>query len=146
MIAYRHTSNSSELNIQTKKLSIALMLFISIQVIIGAFVRESYDLNYGIMTLNQTIESLYPNLYFHGILGVIILSLSILQLIRSPKNTKAMKNAKIIVVLSIAQIIIGPLSLNESFLAISKLFHISFGAGIYVLQFYICTSFLNYKK
>ena len=146
MIAYRHTSNSSELNIQTKKLSIALMLFISIQVIIGAFVRESYDLNYGIMTLNQTIESLYPNLYFHGILGVIILSLSILQLIRSPKNTKAMKNAKIIAVLSIAQIIIGPLSLNESFLAISKLFHISFGAGIYVLQFYICTSFLNYKK
>jgi hypothetical protein len=57
-----------------------------------------------------------------------------------------MKNAKIIAVLSIAQIIIGPLSLNESFLAISKLFHISFGAGIYVLQFYICTSFLNYKK
>ena len=143
IIAYIYTNNFSELKIQTKKTSIALILFISIQVIIGAFVRESYDSNYGIMSLNQTIESLYPNLYYHGILGVIIMSLSILQLIRNPKNTEYMKYTKIIVLLSIAQIIIGPLSLTESFLAISKLLHISFGAGIYVLQFYICASFLK---
>ena len=146
IIAYIYTNNLSELKIQTKKISIALILFISIQVTIGAFVRESYDSNYGIITLNQTIESLYPNLYYHGILGVIIMSLSILQLIRNPKNTKLIKYTKIIVLLSIAQIIIGPLSLTESFLAISKLLHISFGAGIYVLQFYICASFLNHNK
>tara|TARA_B100001059_G_scaffold122306_1_gene122253 strand:+ start:6857 stop:7795 length:939 start_codon:yes stop_codon:yes gene_type:complete len=143
IIAYIYANNLSELKIQTKKISIALILFISIQVTIGAFVRESYDSNYGIITLNQTIESLYPNLYYHGILGVIIMSLSILQLIRNPKNTEYMKYTKIIVLLSIAQIIIGPLSLTESFLAISKLLHISFGAGIYVLQFYICASFLK---
>jgi cytochrome c oxidase assembly protein subunit 15 len=143
IIAYIYTNNLSELKIQTKKISIALILFISIQVTIGAFVRESYDSNYGIITLNQTIESLYPNLYYHGILGVIIMSLSILQLIRNPKNTEYIKYTKIIVLLSIAQIIIGPLSLTESFLAISKLLHISFGAGIYVLQFYICASFLK---
>ena len=146
IIAYIYTNNLSELKIQTKKISIALILFISIQVTIGAFVRESYDSNYGIITLNQTIESLYPNLYYHGILGVIIMSLSILQLIRNPKNTKLIKYTKIIVLLSIAQIIIGPLSLTESFLAISKLLHISFGAGIYVLQFYICASFLIHNK
>ena len=122
------------------------MVFSIFQVIIGAFVRESYDSNAGIMPLDQTIESLYPNLYYHGIIGVVIMSLSILQLIKAPKSDDITKYAKLIVICSVAQIIIGPLSLNESFIEISKLFHISFGAGIYVIQFYICTRFLNIKK
>lgn len=146
IVARRYINNSSQVNFQNKKISILLLLFASIQLIIGAFVRETYDLNFGVMTLDQTIESLYPNLYYHGILGVIIMSLSILQLIRVPKHGKVVKYAKIIVFLTIAQIIIGPVSLIESFIEISKLFHISFGAGIYVLQFYICTSFLKPLK
>ena len=122
------------------------MIFATIQVTIGALVRESFELNIGSMTLDKTIESLYPNLNYHGIFGVIIMSLSILQLIKVPRHEKVNKYVKLLVILSVAQIIIGPLSLYESFIEISKLFHISFGAGIYVLQFYICTRFLNTQK
>ena len=146
MIARRLSSNSITINYPNSWISISLMIFATIQVIIGAFVRESFDLNTGNMNLDQTIESLYPNLYYHGIVGVIIMSLSILQLIKFPRHEKINKYVKLIVICSVAQIIIGPLSLYESFIEISKLFHISFGAGIYVLQFYICTRFLNIKK
>jgi cytochrome c oxidase assembly protein subunit 15 len=146
MIARRLSNSSRSLDFPRPWISILLMVFSIFQVIIGAFVRESYDSNAGIMPLDQTIESLYPNLYYHGIIGVVIMSLSILQLIKAPKSDDITKYAKLIVICSVAQIIIGPLSLNESFIEISKLFHISFGAGIYVLQFYICTRFLNTQK
>ena len=146
MIARRLSSKSITINYPGSWISISLMIFATIQVIVGAFVRESFDLNIGNMNLDQTVESLYPNLYYHGIIGVIIMSLSILQLIKVPRHEKINKYFKLLVICSVAQIIIGPLSLNESFIEISKLFHISFGAGIYVLQFYICTRFLNTQK
>ena len=146
MIARRLSGNSITINFPSPWISISLMIFATIQVTIGALVRESFELNIGSMTLDKTIESLYPNLNYHGIFGVIIMSLSILQLIKVPKDEKINKYVILLVICSVAQMIIGPLSLFKSFIEISKLFHISFGAGIYVIQFYICTRFLNIKK
>jgi cytochrome c oxidase assembly protein subunit 15 len=146
MIARRLSGNSITINFPSPWISISLMIFATIQVTIGALVRESFELNIGSMTLDKTIESLYPNLHYHGIFGVIIMSLSILQLIKVPKDEKINKYVILLVICSVAQMIIGPLSLFKSFIEISKLFHISFGAGIYVIQFYICTRFLNIKK
>ncbi|MDG1046506.1 MAG: COX15/CtaA family protein, partial [Bacteroidia bacterium] len=88
MIARRLSSKSITINYPGSWISISLMIVATIQVIVGAFVRESFDLNIGNMNLDQTVESLYPNLYYHGIIGVIIMSLSILQLIKVPRHEK----------------------------------------------------------
>ncbi|MEN8697545.1 MAG: hypothetical protein ABF317_09605, partial [Bacteroidia bacterium] len=96
--------------------------------------------------INEKIEAMYPTFQWHAVLGAVILAASIYQFIYAGKSTFWGKNSRWIMVMAMAQIIWGPLALIEATASTSKLFHISLGAGIFVLQFYICTSFLKSAK
>lgn len=129
-----------------KTVSILLLALSSIQVILGAEVRELYDLLPVLSQINEKIEAMYPTFQWHAVLGAVILAVSIYQFIYAGKSTFWGKNSRWIMVMAMAQIIWGPLALIEATASTSKLFHISLGAGIFVLQFYICTSFLKSAK
>lgn len=143
LIANNVSDEKNHWSISNPTLSILLLIFTSIQVVIGAFVRESFDLITNFTDIQHTITFLLPKINYHAILGAVILGLAVLQFIRIPKHHFTSGFAKYILVLSALQLIIGPLSLINQFIAVSKLLHISFGAGLYVLQFYICTSFFK---
>jgi hypothetical protein len=49
-------------------------------------------------------------------------------------------------VLCLLQIIFGVMTLGEIGVSISKLFHITFGATIFIIQFYICAVIFNKSK
>lgn len=143
LIANNVSDEKNDWSISNPTLSILLLIFTSIQVVIGAFVRESFDRITNFTDIQHTITFLLPKINYHAILGAFILGLAVLQFIRIPKHHFTSGFAKYILVLSALQLIIGPLSLINQFIAVSKLLHISFGAGLYVLQFYICTSFFK---
>ncbi len=130
----------------TRSVGIALLILSSIQVVLGAEVRELYDMVVPIATITQRINAMYPTFQWHAILGAIVLAVSIYQYIKLPKRNKISNSAKWIMLLSIGQMVWGPLALLEFSASISKLFHISLGAGIFILQFYICSTFLNASK
>jgi hypothetical protein len=116
-----------------------------IQIVIGANLRELYDLLTPSNFLSK-VESLYPNLQVHAILGSLIMVLCVYQFIKSSKLSSHSVHLRNLVLLSVAQMIFGPMALLDSFAAFSKLFHISIGAGIFVIQFYICTTLIRTGK
>jgi hypothetical protein len=123
-----------------------MLLLTTLQVILGAEVREIYDMVVPIATTSQRISAMYPTIQWHAILGTIVLVVSIYQFIKLPKTSDFSRLTQWIMLLCIAQMVWGPLSLLDFSASISKLFHISLGAGIFILQFYICSSFLSTSK
>ena len=101
--------------------------------------RELYDLLIGSKSFQEKTEAFAPTFQIHGIVGLLTLLVSIYQWIIHPKSSLLSKYTKWVFLLSIGQILFGPLALIDETEAISKLFHISLGSGIFVLQFYICT-------
>lgn len=139
-------NNVQESEVKLPKISLVVMILATIQILMGALVREKFDLLTLDIATSQIIQSLNPNLFYHGVLGVILLCGCILQFIQCSRLDINAQYIRWVMFLSIGQIIIGPLSLIDTFIATSKLFHISFGAGIYVLQFYICSTYLRGTK
>lgn len=132
---------------KTKQVGLLMMTLSTIQVILGAEVRELYDLLPSLGTVAAKIEGMYPTIQWHAAFGTIVLVVSIYQFITAHKGTFISQYSRWIMFLCIGQILWGPMALLESAASISKLFHITLGAGIFVLQFYICTSYLgHYKK
>ena len=123
-----------------------LMLFISIQVILGAELRELYDLLISILPFGDKVNALSPLFQVHLVVGILVLVIGVYQFVSCITNSLLRKYAKWIALLALAQLVLGPLALNESFQSISKLFHITFGAAIFVLQFYICTAIYSTKN
>jgi len=143
---YANDSSTDTLNREQSTIALLLMVFSAIQVVVGSSLREAYDLLFASNAFGQKLTELYPSLQWHAVLGTIVLVIAIYQFIKSTKGNHLAKYSKWVMLISFAQIIIGPLALIDSFSSISKLFHISFGAGIFVLQFYICTSIKSKNK
>ena len=132
---------------KTKQVGLIMMVLSTIQVILGAEVRELYDLLPTLGTAAAKIDGMYPTIQWHAAFGAIVLVVSIYQFITAQKGTFISQYSRWIMLMCIGQILWGPMALLESTESISKLFHITLGAGIFVLQFYICTSYLRqYKK
>lgn len=132
-------------------LTVSLMLFILIQTVAGTQVREVYDsLQISSPMTHEQIASLGVPFLVHRSFGLIMLIVAFLQYngFRKINLTiqKSKRNALIVLVLIAGQILFGSLLILTSFDAISKLFHISLGASIFVIQFYICSLILRAKK
>ena len=124
---------------KVKILALLLLFILLVQVVLGAELREFYDLLIGSKSFQEKTEAFAPTFQIHGIVGLLTLLVSIYQWIIHPKSSLLSKYTKWVFLLSIGQILFGPLALIDETEAISKLFHISLGSGIFVLQFYICT-------
>ena len=124
---------------KVKILALLLLFILLVQVVLGAELRELYDLLIGSKSFQEKTEAFAPTFQIHGIVGLLTLLVSIYQWIIHPKSSLLSKYTKWVFLLSIGQILFGPLALIDETEAISKLFHISLGSGIFVLQFYICT-------
>ena len=136
----------TSLSVLNKRIALFLLLVVSIQVILGAELREVFDLLENSLTFGEKSSSMYPHFQVHGLVGLVTLGLSFYQFIKLIKGSLISKYALWIALLSVTQLAFGPLALVQMFAPISKLFHISIGAGIFVLQFYICTTLIEVKK
>jgi cytochrome c oxidase assembly protein subunit 15 len=137
---------SSILTSGQKRMAFFLMILIAIQVILGAELRELYDVLNQVLNFGEKTNALAPTFQYHGLLGILTAIMAIYQLIKIPKTYKSIKYVKWIAILAVAQLGFGPMALLPETASISKLFHISFGAAIFVLQFYICTAFISTSK
>ena len=137
---------SSILTSGQKRMAFFLMILIAIQVILGAELRELYDVLNHVLNFGEKTNALAPAFQYHGLLGILTAIMAIYQLIKIPKTYKSIKYVKWIAILAVAQLGFGPMALLPETASISKLFHISFGAAIFVLQFYICTAFISTSK
>jgi cytochrome c oxidase assembly protein subunit 15 len=137
---------SSILTSGQKRMAFFLMILIAIQVILGAELRELYDVLNHVLNFGEKTNALAPAFQYHGLLGILTAIMAIYQLIKIPKAYKSIKYVKWIAILAVAQLGFGPMALLPETASISKLFHISFGAAIFVLQFYICTAFISTSK
>lgn len=148
ILARRYTIQKDFTHIDqtTKQIGILALILSTAQVVLGAEVRELYDTVVPIATSVQRIDAMYPTFQWHAILGALVLVVSIYQYIKLPKSSELGTYVKWVMLLSIGQMLWGPLALLEFSASISKLFHISLGAGIFILQFYICSTFINVTK
>ena len=137
---------SSILTSGQKRMAFFLMILIAIQVILGAELRELYDVLNHVLNFGEKTNALAPAFQYHGLLGILTAIMAIYQLIKIPKTYKSIKYVKWIAILAVAQLGFGPMALLPETASISKLFHISFGAAIFALQFYICTAFISTSK
>ncbi len=134
-----HPTIENQYESKTKRLALFLFVVVLVQIILGAELRELYDLLIGSKTFQEKSNALAPTFQIHGTVGLLTLVLSIYQWITHPKDSLLSKYIKCILILSVGQVVFGPLALIDKTESISKLFHISLGSGIFVLQFYICT-------
>ena len=137
---------SSNLTSGQKRMTCMLMILIATQVILGAELRELYDVLNNVLNFADKTSALAPTFQYHGLLGLLTSTLAIYQLISISNTYKSIKYIKWVAILAVAQLGFGPMALLPETAAISKLFHISFGAAIFVLQFYICTAFISTSK
>lgn len=119
-----------------KRHAFILMILFVVQIIAGTQVREAYDVMEakGHVLNTETIPLLGQSFNVHRVLALITLAWSYLQM----KNYKTLKWTKYVLGLCIAQIVFGSLIVMTDLSAFSKLFHVSIGAGLFVIQFYIC--------
>lgn len=148
ILARNALKNNADIYINSRLKYVALFLLFTVfvQIVLGAQLRELYDLLIGGKSFSQKASSLAPTFQIHGIIGLVTLVLSIYQFIIHTKDSLLSKYIKWILLFAILQIVIGPLALVEQTESISKLFHISIGSGIFVLQFYICTLIFRRSK
>jgi cytochrome c oxidase assembly protein subunit 15 len=140
---HRFNSNFSYPN-SVKWLSILSLLLIFIQVIYGATVRELFEelQTIHVTDLQTKIELLGIAFVIHRVLPVLlflIFGIQALLLIRMQKsNQSTRKWAIFLPIILLFQIVFGSLILTNHLPAISKLFHISLGATLFLIQLYIC--------
>jgi len=131
-----------------KIVSAFILILTIIQIILGTQVRSAYDLYYWQQISEPLISFLGLNFQLHRILGVLIIIVAIYQY----KNYQLINSLYInrltisLLVLCLLQIIFGVMTLGEIGVSISKLFHITFGATIFIIQFYICAVIFNKSK
>lgn len=133
-------------DIRTKQIGVVLLVLTAVQVILGAEVRELYDLLPPLGNIAYKIDRIYPTFQWHAVFGAIVLVVSIYQFLTAQKKPNTEKLYRWILFMCVAQLVWGPLALHPPTASISKLFHISMGAAIFIIQFYICTSFLAVNK
>lgn len=129
---------------QVKALAYSLMILIVSQLILGTQVRENYDNmeSSGVELSIETITHLGASFNAHRTLAIAALLLGILQFYRVNekfKENKKLRNFTLTIAgLMIAQVVFGSMIVMTDLSAFSKLFHISIGAALFILQFYIC--------
>lgn len=145
-ILARHYSKPLEAEFMSadgKIISLSLLFIVTVQVLLGAELRELYDALNTLLTFSEKTAALAPTFQWHGVIGVVAATLALYQFIKTSKHYKSNRYIKWIAIFAIAQLVFGPMALQPQLEPISKLFHISLGAGIFVLQFYICTAFIS---
>jgi cytochrome c oxidase assembly protein subunit 15 len=134
-----------------KRVSVFVMLLLIIQIYFGTQVREAYDIMeaQGKVLNTETISELGSSFNVHRTLALISLLLGFLQfkLVKRSKNkdSKVEKLAISFLALTLIQIVFGSMIIMTDLSAFSKLFHISIGAALFIIQFYICTLFWRAK-
>lgn len=136
---------------KAKRIAIAVFILMCIQLYFGTLVRENYDLMEaaGHVLSIHTISELGAAFNVHRTLALVVLLLAYLQfktLNQSLNKDKMLKYAKYVIGLFIAQIVFGSLIVMTDLSAFSKLFHISLGAALFILQFYICSLLIRSPK
>lgn len=133
-----------EVSPQIKALAYSMMILISVQLFFGTQVRESYDNmeSNGIALTVDTIHLLGSSFNIHRTLAIAALILGILQYYRVNQqfreNKELRKLSLYIAAAIIAQVAFGSVIVMTDLSAFSKLFHISIGAALFIIQFYIC--------
>lgn len=130
-----------------KMLALVLMILLITQIVLGTQVREVYDL---LQAAGQTLDSSSIHLLggafnFHRTLAVISLLIAFAQM-RHFKRDNLLFYSKLLFWICLAQIVFGSMIIMTDLSAISKAFHISFGAAIFIIQFYICTRLFGASK
>ncbi len=140
-----------DVSLKLKRLSALIMVILVVQIYFGTQVREAYDIMEakGKILNSNTISELGSTFNVHRTLALISLLLSILQftVIRGAKkkDKKVLKLAMWFLSLTVMQIVFGSLIIMTDLSAFSKLFHISIGAALFIIQFYICSLFWRAK-
>ena len=141
-----------------KLLSISMMIILIAQIVFGTQIREVIDHRITIVSSVSaqifTLEELAGTSFLlHRVLGLLILILAGIQWYVSRgsiRTSKLYKLSLLILGLAAAQILFGSFIVEFTLESISKLFHITFGASLFVAQFYICavvwTSTSNQKQ
>ena len=148
MAARNRIKKPSSIGIPSKRmlwisgLSFAVLL---IQLFLGTQVREAYD----VMEANghslnvETIPMLGWSFNLHRTLAILALLLFYMQFnelkTKHKQEIKLIKRAKWALLLVVLQIVFGSLIVMTDWSSFSKLFHISIGAALFILQFYICS-------
>lgn len=122
-------------------LSFIILGITIVQIILGTQVRSAYDLYYWHNLSESLLSYLGMSFQWHRVLGVIIIIFGIFQWRYFSKiNYLNFKQLSFFVwTVSLLQVIFGVMTLGEIAVSFSKLFHITFGALIFIIQFYICT-------
>ena len=140
---------SAEVSLGLKWIAVSLILVTLIQLVLGTQVRGIYDtLENGSAPIINSIES-FNNYHWHRVLAFGTLFLTLVQfiMIRRELNEKLLSRFSLYLpIFTVFQIVLGMLLIYANLIAFSKLFHITIGAAIFVIQFYICTLLLKAPK
>ena len=130
-------------------IAVGLLTVTIIQIIFGTQVRVIYNqLEPQSNAIISAIDS-YANYQWHRILAILTLLLTSFQYVKIKRETNEDSIAKLALflpVLTLVQITLGVLLIYANWIAFSKLFHITIGAAIFVIQFYICTLLIRAPK
>ena len=134
-----------------KSIALLFLVLISVQLILGTQVREAYDLMEATgkkLSINN-IHELGGAFNGHRTLALLSLIFAFLQFnelkVKHKAEIKLLKLAKWMLWIVLLQIVFGSLIIMTDLSAISKLFHISFGAALFIMEFYICSHLFGHS-
>ncbi|NNJ55790.1 MAG: hypothetical protein HKP14_06645 [Bacteroidia bacterium] len=130
-------------------ISVSLLLLAIVQIVLGTQVRGIYDSLESQSSQIISVIDTFRNYQWHRVLAFAMLLLASFQYVRIKQegNEKSItKLALYLPLLTLLQILLGVLLIYANWVAFSKLFHITIGATIFVIQFYICTLIIRAPK
>lgn len=146
-IRYKKTSLGTRQPVYLGLFSGALLILIVAQTVIGTDVKSYFEaLENGQNAIINIILTSIPSYPSHRSLAMVVLAITLVQylLVRRTDIPAYYKRVTLLIaVLAGAQILFGVSMIYEQMMAISKLFHITLAASIFVLQFYICSLLLK---
>ncbi|MFY0643061.1 MAG: COX15/CtaA family protein [Bacteroidia bacterium] len=140
-----------EISKRFKVIAPLFFVIILVQLILGTQVREAYDImeSAGEKLSVANIHMLGGAFNGHRTLALIALIFSYLQYnelrIKHKKELNLKRLASYMLWIVVAQIVFGSLIVMTDLSAFSKLFHISLGAALFIIQFYICSHLFGSK-
>ncbi len=144
-VKYLNLRLTNPSSISLKVLGSAILIILVIQTVAGAQVREAYEyMERNNLSVIDNILSIAHSYNIHRITAIVVLGLTFFQYQKlKSKETVLKKYLLSLPVLTALQIIIGVMLIYQNLESVAKLFHISIGAAIFVIQFYICMLLLK---
>lgn len=151
ILAYSSTksvgqSGSGRLDGRTKLVMVSLLILVMVQMLLGAWVRETVEYYLRIERIGINLENFHmlgTRFTVHRVVSFIILFGSVLQWWRFRKYyndlNQELKSSKWIIALLLYQVATGVLIIRWEFPIVPQVSHVTIGALIFVAQFYICT-------